>query len=186
MIHTLDSSSPSGTFPLYVEYQDRWWSVAHFFFKSQQERFNPCCKLFLFYIYGKWLSSLEVYWKHRLCLEAVWRGWEWGFGVSSSETGAASLLEGCDLTKCPLPSSPGLGWWPHPPSTLSRDVSEINQLVNCRHVGGINQPGTKPVIPEWQTLDQGWRASCLMKMMMGDLVGGPGRLEIHFRELDRK
>lgn len=166
---------------------DGVWHIFFFFFLSHNRKDSIHVVNSSYFIYmGSDFPPWRSYWKHRLCLEAVWRGWEWGFGVSSSETGAASLLEGCDLTKCPLPSSLGLGWWPHPPSTLSRDVSEINQLVNCRHVGGINQPGTEPVIPEWQTLDQGWRTSCLMKMMMGDLVGGPGRLEIHFRELDRK
>lgn len=44
---------------LHTSMGDGVWHI-FFFFKSQQERFNPCCKLFLFHIYGKRLSSLEV------------------------------------------------------------------------------------------------------------------------------
>lgn len=112
------------------------------FSNSQQERFNPSCKLFLFNIYVKSILSPAVLTEASSLLRGVWRGWEWGFGVSVSYFGPALLLTGCDLTGVPVAFLSGTGGWrPCPPSVLLWDVCDINELQNHRHVGGINQPG---------------------------------------------
>lgn len=124
-----------------------------FFFKSLQERFNPCCKLFLFHIYGKWLSSLEVQLEASSLLRGSVEGLRVGFWGELLWVWPSITPWGLWPHQVPTAFLSGTGWWPRPPSTLSRDVSEIYQLVNCRHVGGINWTHDSWVTNTWPGME---------------------------------